>query len=295
MSEINVLPAPLSLAEWRSAGEYFDFHGQRIFYRCAGESSKPALLLIHGFPTASWDWRHLWAELAQDYYLIAADMLGFGFSAKPATGDYRIAVQTDLQQALLKHLHIDSYHVLAHDYGDTVAQELLARDLEGQTNILSMTLLNGGLFPETHKPVLLQKLLISPLGFLLARMISEKKFRRNLTQICAQPLSEEDLQGFWQLINTNNGLAVFHKLIGYMSERRQFRSRWVGALQQTSRPLCLIDGVEDPISGAHMVTRYRELVGKQPITELPDVGHYPQVEAPALVLQAFRSFMADLT
>ncbi len=294
MSEINALPAPMSLAEWRSAGEYFDFHGQRIFYRCAGESSKPALLLIHGFPTASWDWRHLWAELAQDYYLIAADMLGFGLSAKPTTGDYRIAVQADLQHALLKHLHIDNYHVLAHDYGDTVAQELLARDLEGQTNILSMTLLNGGLFPETHKPVLLQKLLISPLGFLLARMISEKSFRRNLTQICAQPLPEEDLQGFWQLINTNNGLAVFHKLIGYMSERRQFRSRWVGALQQTTRPLCLIDGIEDPISGAHMVTRYRELVAKQPITELPDVGHYPQVEAPELVLQAFRSFMTDL-
>ena len=52
MSEINVLPAPLSLAEWRSAGEYFDFNGQRIFYRCTGEPSKPALLLIHGFPTA---------------------------------------------------------------------------------------------------------------------------------------------------------------------------------------------------------------------------------------------------
>ena len=39
MSEINALPAPLSLAEWRSAGEYFDFNGQRIFYRCAGEST----------------------------------------------------------------------------------------------------------------------------------------------------------------------------------------------------------------------------------------------------------------
>lgn len=291
MSEMNALPTPPSLAEWRSAGKYFDFNGQRIFYCCSGESSKPALLLIHGFPTASWDWRYLWAALAQDYDVIAADMLGFGLSAKPANGDYRITVQADLQQALLRHLHIDSYHVLAHDYGDTVAQELLARDLEGETNILSMTLLNGGLFPETHKPVLLQKLLISPLGFLLARMISEKSFRRNLTQICAQPLSEEDLQGFWQLINTNNGLAVFHKLIGYMSERRQFRSRWVAALQNTTRSLCLIDGVEDPISGRHMVARYGQLVGKQPVTELQGVGHYPQVEAPDLVLEAFRSFM----
>ncbi len=294
MSESHQLQAPLSLAEWRSAGQYFDFNGQRIFYRCSGERSKPVLLLIHGFPTASWDWRHLWSDLAQDYYLIAADMLGFGFSAKPAQGDYRINLQADLQQALLKHLDVDSCHVLAHDYGDTVAQELLARDLADETSILSATFLNGGLFPETHRPVLLQKLLISPLGFLLARTIDEHSFRRNLAKVCAKPLSDEDLQGFWQLINENNGLAVFHKLIRYMSERRQFRNRWVGALQYTSRPLCLIDGIEDPISGGHMVARYRELVGKEPVTELQGVGHYPQVEAPELVLQAFKKFMASL-
>ena len=294
MPEIDRLLVPLSVQEWRSAGQYFDFNGQRIFYRCSGDRSKPKLLLIHGFPTASWDWRHVWSVLAQDYFLIAADMLGFGFSAKPAQGDYRISVQADLQLGLLKHLNIDSYHILAHDYGDTVAQELLARDLSGQTSILSVTLLNGGLFPETHKPVLLQKLLISPLGFLFARMINEHSFRRNLLKVCAKPLSEADLQGFWLLINENNGLAVFHKLIGYMRERQQFRNRWVGALQDTTRPLCLIDGVEDPISGGHMVARYRELVGKEPVTELQGVGHYPQVEAPELVLDAFRSFMADL-
>lgn len=294
MSESHQLPVPLSLAEWRSTGQYFDFKGQSIFYRCSGERAKPALLLIHGFPTASWDWRHLWSALEQDYYLIAADMLGFGFSAKPAKGDYRINMQADLQQALLKHLDVASCHVLAHDYGDTVAQELLARDLGGDTHILSMTFLNGGLFPETHKPLLLQRLLISPLGFLLARRIDEQGFRRNISKICAKPLSEEDLQGFWQLINENNGLAVFHKLIRYMSERRQFRNRWVGALQYTSRPLCLIDGIEDPISGGHMVARYRELVSKQPITKLAGVGHYPQVEAPDLVLRAFREFMAGL-
>lgn len=294
MPEIDQLLAPLSVEEWRSAGQYFEFNGQRIFYRCSGEPTKPTLLLIHGFPTASWDWRHLWPALVQDYYLIAADMLGFGFSAKPPKGDYRIHVQADLQQALLKHLQIERYHILAHDYGDTVAQELLARDLSGTTRILSSTFLNGGLFPETHKPVLLQRLLSSPLGFLLARTIDEPRFRRNLSKVCAQQLSEEDLQGFWQLINENNGLAVFHKLLGYMRERRQFRNRWVGVLQYTTRPLCLIDGIDDPISGAHMVARYRELVGKVPITELPGVGHYPQVEAPQLVLRAFQAFMADL-
>lgn len=286
------LPSPLSLDEWREQGEYFKFNGQQIFYCSAGERSKPALLLLHGFPTASWDWRYLWVALAQDYFVIAADMLGFGFSAKPIDGDYRIAIQADVQQALLQHLNIDTYHILAHDYGDTVGQELLARDLEGAQKIRSVTFLNGGLFPETHKPVLLQKLLISPLGFLLARTISEQRFRRNLSQVCAVPLSDDDLQGFWRLINEHNGLRVFHKLIHYMQERKNFRSRWVGALQESKQPLCLINGVEDPISGAHMVARYRTVVGKKPVVELAGVGHYPQVEAPESVLQAFQKFMA---
>ncbi len=155
-----------------------------------------------------------------------------------------------------------------------------------------MTLLNGGLFPETIK-LLLEKLLISPLGFLLARMISEKKFRRNLTQICAYLCPRKTCKGFWQLINTNNGLAVFHKLIGYMQRAYASSSRWAGRAAANNSASCLIDGIEDP-SRVCMVTRYRELVGKQPITELQGVGHYPQVEAPALVLQAFRSFMTDL-
>lgn len=294
MSESVALLPPLSLDEWRAQGQYFNFNGQCIFYCCAGERSKPALLLVHGFPTASWDWRHIWSALAQDYFVIAADMLGFGFSAKPVKGDYRISVQADLQQALLKHLQVGKHHILAHDYGVTVTQELLERELSATTGILSTTLLNGGLFPETHKPVLLQKLLISPLGFLVARQISEKSFQRTLSRICAKPLTREDQQGFWRLINENNGLAVFHKLIRYMRERSEFRSRWVAALQASEHALCLINGLEDPISGAHMVARYREVVAKEPIIELPGVGHYPQVEAPELVLQAFQSFIANV-
>ena len=53
-------------------------------------------------------------------------------------------------------------------------------------------------------------------------------------------------------------------------------------------PILLIDGMEDPISGAHMVARFRELVPAAPVVELAGVGHYPQIEAPAAVLEAAR-------
>ncbi len=59
-------------------------------------------------------------------------------------------------------------HVLAHDYGDSVAQELLARHYEGRFQMASCVFLNGGLFPETHRPTLVQKLLLS-LGWMIGR------------------------------------------------------------------------------------------------------------------------------
>ena len=103
-------------------------------------------------PTSSWDWQPIWETLSDKYRLIAVDMLGFGFSDKPDNKLYSIHLQADLVEALIEARQLKQFHVLAHDYGDTVAQELLARQLEGSGSgeWLSCCFLNGGLFPETH-------------------------------------------------------------------------------------------------------------------------------------------------
>jgi pimeloyl-ACP methyl ester carboxylesterase len=104
------------------------------------------------------------------------------------------------------------------------------------------------------------------------------------------PPSAQLIDELWTLFRHNDGHLVMHRLIGYMAERRRHRERWVGALQRTKVPLRVIDGSLDPISGAHMVARYRELVPDADAVELPEVGHYPQVEDPAGVLRAFLAF-----
>ena len=60
------------------------------------------------------------------FRLIAPDLLGFGRSAKPSRHDYRIGEQADICAAVMAEAGVGRCHVLAHDYGDTVAQELLA-------------------------------------------------------------------------------------------------------------------------------------------------------------------------
>ena len=220
-------------------------------------------------------------------------MLGFGFSDKPKSSDYRIGEQADIQEDLLQHLGISSYHILAHDYGDTVTQELLARNIKRLGTIKSVALLNGGLFPETHQPLLVQKLLLSPIGSIVSRLMTEKKFQSSFDTICKQPIGVDELAGFWQQVQYNQGQKIFHKLIRYISERRLHRERWVSALQHLSPPIALINGSADPISGAHMVSRYRELVRNEYIYEIPDAGHYPQMETPSRVLDAFLAFEKD--
>ena len=76
-----------------------------------------------------------------------------------------------------------------------------------------------------------------------------------------------------------------------MAERRTHRDRWVGALVNTSVPRRLINGPVDPVYGAHMAERYRELVPEPDVVTLPGIGHYPQVEDPQGVLKAFLEFM----
>ncbi len=288
---------------WRDAGEFWDWRGHRMFGRVGGKGEP--LLLVHGFPAASWDWDAIWEPLAARYRVLACDLIGFGWSAKPPAFDYTIAAQADVVEAFAARHGVTRCRLLAHDYGVTVAQELLARALtiaspgsDGSNaercglSIERVVLLNGGLFPETHRPLIGQRILASRLGPWFARHLDDRRFAASMRKIWgATPLADDELAGMWRLLEVNDGRAVLAKLIGYMAERRKLRARWVDALVHATMPIRLIDGLADPVSGAHMVARYRCLVPNPDVVELRDVGHYPQVEAPEAVLAAALPFL----
>jgi pimeloyl-ACP methyl ester carboxylesterase len=75
-----------------------------------------------------------------------------------------------------------------------------------------------------------------------------------------------------------------------MPERRRYRERWIGALLGGTVPVAFINGHLDPVSGKHVVDRLRELSPDAEIHDLPEIGHYPQTEAPAEVLRAYAAF-----
>lgn len=284
--------------QWQQAGQYFDFQGHQIFYHDSGNTELPVLLLIHGFPSASWDWHLVWPALAKDFRLLAPDMLGFGFSDKPAKHRYSIHQQADLHEALLRLLGITECHALVHDYGVSVQQELIARQRQQQLGykILSSCFLNGGLFPEQHRPRLIQRLLLSPLGALISRFNNQTQFERSFSAVFgpqSQP-SPQTLDGFWQLIAFNNGQRIFHRLIRYMADRRQHQQRWREAIIDPQIPVRLINGPEDPVSGQHLLDYYRQQLANADTVSLAGIGHYPQVEDAESVTAAYLEFVRPL-
>ncbi len=284
----------MNLNDWRTGGVFFDYKTYQIFYRLS-QSSEEVLLLLHGFPTSSHDYHKVWDALAAKFSVLAFDMPGYGFSAKPADFAYTTFNQADVLQALLENLKIKKVHILAHDYGNTITLELLARAEENrvQFSIETVCFLNGALFPETHRPVFAQKLLISPFGFLFGKLISDSLFKRNLASIFGkntQPTVEE-LNDFLQVFKFNDGRRIAYKLIRYMTERKTFRARWVGALERMTQPFRFINGLEDKVSGAHLIERFRQIVPRQTdIIELPGIGHFPHFEVPDRVLNYFFEF-----
>ncbi len=281
-----------TLEWWQQEGKWFSYGGHAIFSRMAGQGDP--VVLLHGFPTASWDWSRLWPMLQQHHSLFTLDMLGFGFSDKPALYDYSIEDQADMFEGWIAGLGLKTVSLFAHDYGGSVAQELLARDQEGLLpfSIARVGFHTGALFPEAHSPLLIQKLLGSPLGGLISRGLTRRTFERNFRRLFGPetPPSRKDMDDFWYLLTYNNGRGILHNLIHFMEERRCHRNRWVGALQKAEQPMRLISGVADPVSGSAMARRYRELVPNADVVSLRNVGHYPHFESTGEVYRAWRDF-----
>ncbi|WP_293747030.1 alpha/beta hydrolase [uncultured Paraglaciecola sp.] len=291
----------LSFENYQKHADYSQLCGHRIaHWQSLGfqqQIDKPTIVFIHGFPSAAWDWHYQWKHLAGEYRLLSLDLLGFGLSDKPTDHQYSLLEQADIVQALLNSQGVKQYHILAHDYGDSVAQELLSRqdDSPNDVKILSVCFLNGGLFASHHRPLFTQKLLKSWLGGLVSHFMNKSSLSKGFNKIFAKhsPPSALEIDTLWQLIEHNNGKKVLPKLLSYIDERSQHGQRWVESMISTSVPLYFINGIHDPISGQHMLDHYIDIIPKSKTTAL-DVGHYPQLEAPKEVLALYQTFLNEV-
>jgi pimeloyl-ACP methyl ester carboxylesterase len=119
----------------------------RVFYREAGPSDGPTVLLLHGFPSSGHMFRDLIPLLADRYHLVAPDLPGFGNSDMPdrAAFGYTFEHLTDVIDAFTERLGLDRYAVYVFDYGAPVGFRLAVRHPERITGIITQ---NGNAYVE---------------------------------------------------------------------------------------------------------------------------------------------------
>jgi pimeloyl-ACP methyl ester carboxylesterase len=277
-------------ASWRERGRDEEFRGRRIhLFDRDGEG--PPLLLLHGFPSSSYDWRSLLEE-ERDRAVLAPDFLGFGLSEKPRDHLYTLHWQADLLEELARRRGSDRCFLVAHDMGTSVATELMARDLEGrlEMEIDGVLLLNGSMVQGAASPTLGQRLLRSRIGPLFSRLSSERFFRQQFGSIFSpgHPLSDDEAEDQWSLICAGGGRTLNHRTIRYMEERFEHSERWHGALRDWQGRLAIAWGMLDPVATEQVLDAVLELRPGAPVTRFEDLGHYPQIEDPGRVAEVLR-------
>ncbi len=161
------------------------------------------ILVLHGFPTSSYDFLRVAPYLLSDYQLIFFDYPGFGFSDKPKTITYSLFQYADVAQSIIAHFCFDRIFVLAHDIGDSVALELLRRN---KIVVEKLVFLNGSVLSiplKDYKMLIFQKLLLHPTsGSLISRLgFLGKPFFTNMFQkMFFKRLSTDEIDAFWSLL-----------------------------------------------------------------------------------------------
>ena len=245
---------------------------------------KPVLLILHGYPTSSHDYWRALPILAERYRVIVHDHLGFGFSDKPRDYSYSLVDQADHAIALWRAVGVTEAVLLAHEYGTSVATELLARRNFGAEPIKlrSLTLCNGSMHIELANLRIMQRLLKAPLvGSVVARLASQRLFRRNMRKLFADPsfLDDEELDAMWTQLVAGGGRAVLPAVTRYIDERYKFWHRWIGALRDTDLPVHIVWARQDPVAVEKMAHVLHDEIANSDLQLLDGVGHFPMIEA----------------
>jgi len=281
--------------QWRRDGATEEVLGRRLFVR-RRDGGDGLLLYLHGFPSSSYDWRALLA-LRPGEASLAFDFLGFGLSEKPRDHAYTLAWQADAAEELVRRAGSPPVFIVGHDMGTSVATELMARDLRDELamDVRGALLFNGSMLLHLAKPTVGQRLLRSRLGPLFARLTSERSFRAQFSRVfsAAHPLSAEEAADQWALIAHGGGQRIAHKTIHYMDERERFTERWHGAIRDWPKPLTLAWGMQDPVARPAVLRGLQALRPGLPTIELPELGHYPQVEAPQRISAALDAALQE--
>jgi pimeloyl-ACP methyl ester carboxylesterase len=262
----NLANAISPAEEWQTSGKSFTWQSTlpenqgrpvKVFYVCMGDEAKPAIVMIHGFPTSSFDFRPLITELQKDYRVCTLDFPGYGMSDKPA-GNYRYALGEDAKLIwyfVTKVVPLEDFVLFSHDRGDSAALSFLQLYQAAEPAPFRIThqfLTNANMYLPLANLTEFQKAMLNPAtSAAVAKSISPERLAVGMgaTQY-SPPLKPEDPEVRALVYNFawQDGIQVIPDTIQYLNERRQLEVAFLEALAKSNVPVTLMWGMHDMVS-----------------------------------------------
>ncbi len=292
---------PADARAWSDTGSLIDTPDGPVWMRVVPATSPtPAndpLLVLHGFPSSSFDWRHVLPTFAATHDVVLFDFLGFGSSSKPDRR-FSIELHANTVEAVAAHAGLERVLLVSHDMGNSVGGELLARDLADELDfsIGRRLLTNGSIYIEMAQLTAGQQFLLA-LDDAAVDLGDEAEaiFCGGVaaTFSAVHPASADELAGHWALMSRDDGHRLLGRTIRYIEDRRAREARYTGAIERHPSPLHVVWGRDDPVAVYAMTERLLAARPDATLVTLDGVAHWPMIEDPEGFARAAQSVLSS--
>jgi len=287
-------PADVNFDQARAAvpnadySRFADVDGVRIHYQEKG-AGEP-LVLIHGYLASTFAWKDVFDPLSQQFHVIAVDLKGFGFSAKP-DGDYTRRAQGDLLIRLLEHLGIDRAILCGNSMGGEVAMNAAVRRPDRVSALIlvdsSGVTVSGG---DSVTPGVAGWPVIGPAIMSLA-LISDSLARDGLRQCFHDKsiVTDEQVAAYYRPLTTRDGQRA-----AFLARKQAAINPIEPEINKIWQPTLIIWGAEDELIPLEAGRKLNSMIAGSRLVVFDGCGHVPQAETPGRFMAEVSDFVMSL-
>lgn len=270
---------------------FADVNGVRVHYQEAGPMDGPAVILVHGFASSTLVWSKVFLEFAASgFRVIAPDLLGYGYSAKPRDFDYTIGAQARMLDKLLDQLELAKVTLVGSSYGGAIAASIA---LDYPTRVRQLVLVGAVTNNEPTK-YLLMRLFRSPLiGDILSPLLlsSRQLLKRRMKRVYDRHswvLDDVRVEARHQPLRT----AATHRAI-IRTVRRWDADRIQREAHLITQPTLLVWGDNDAEVPLRFGQQLHNAIKGARMIIIQNCGHLPHEEFPQAFIEVVGGFCAN--
>lgn len=286
-------PAWLDRAAWPYAPHHVTLDGARVHY--VDEGTGAPVLLLHGTPTWSFEWRHVIAALRGQARVVALDHLGFGLSDRPADAGYRPEDHAARFRAFVDRvMPAGRLSLVVHDFGGPIALDWA---LDHPERIAHLVIVNSWMWPLDRDPSMRWKARLA--GSAAMRWMYR---RLNASQRLIMPSAYGDRRRLTPAIHAqylapfpdpdSRERVLFALAQSLFGSRAFFASLWARRDRLAATDLHLVWGMRDSAFPPGMLAEWQQAFPRAHTTAIAAAGHWPHEEAPDAVIAALRAAVA---